>query len=58
MEQLLEDYQRRLKTITEMINNLPSDCPDKPEHIRLTTKRSCYKTFISELKKAIKHETI
>ena len=49
MNELLEDYKRRLETITKAIADLPSNCPDKPDYIRLKAKQGCYKTFITEL---------
>lgn len=58
LKQLLEDYQRRLKTISELImRQYDGMCPDLPEKRRLLTKKGCYQSFISELEIAIKeHE--
>lgn len=53
MQQLLEDYKRRLVTITKMSAMLPSNCPDKTDYIRYETKKECYRTFISELEREI-----
>ncbi len=55
MKQLLEDYQRRLKTVTDMLDNFKSNGShnDIRKHERLTTKASEYITFISELERAI-----
>ena len=52
MEQLLEDYKRRLETIEKMISELVSDCPDTT-YIRYHTKKECYRAFISELEREI-----
>lgn len=51
MKQLLEDYQRRLETINKMIENLKFKDDANPDYIRLTTKASCYRTFIIELER-------
>lgn len=57
MQQLLEDYKRRLETIKQMISKLPSNCPtDKPDYIRYKTKKECYRTFISELEMEIRKQ--
>lgn len=54
MKQLLEDYERRLVSIQKMIDELPSkNCPTNPDHIRLTTKRSCYRTVITEIEREL-----
>jgi hypothetical protein len=45
VELLIEDYKRRLKTITEEI----SKNIGKMKCSRLEVKASCYRTFISEL---------
>lgn len=50
MEQLLEDYKRRLKTIREEI----SKNVGKMKISRLQAKAGCYRTFITELERAIK----
>ena len=48
IEQLIEDYQRRLKTVMTEIQKGGNDLPI----IRLSTKGSCYRTFIAELERA------
>ncbi len=53
METLLEDYKRRLKTITNMINDLSHTEENVDTHKRLQTKKECYRTFISELEREI-----
>ena len=52
MKQLLEDYQRRLKTIMKEVAKGGND----HTLTRLGTKASCYRTFISELEKCIKEQ--
>jgi hypothetical protein len=47
VELLIEDYERRLKTIKEEI----SKNIGKMKCSRLETKASCYRTFLSELNK-------
>lgn len=49
MEELLEDYKRRLTTIIQMIED------DKMgmNLLRLETKKGCYQTFIAELQREI-----
>lgn len=65
MEQLLEDYKRRLETINSEIEKLNNSTktlrPGGPifnleNEIkeRLTTKASCYRTFVSELEREIR----
>ncbi len=54
MKQLLEDYQRRLKTINEMIDNKDSgSINDIQRTERFKTKAECYRTFITELEREI-----
>jgi hypothetical protein len=49
MEQLLEDYSRRLETLaTEIEKSVNAE-----KITRLNIKASCYRTFISELKKIL-----
>lgn len=47
MKELIEDYERRLKTVMDMIEHTRYDNLDL---IRLKTKASCYRTFLAELK--------
>jgi hypothetical protein len=47
IEQLREDYKRKVETMNIMIKN----ATDEETIYRLSTKRSCYRTFISELEK-------
>jgi hypothetical protein len=56
MKQLIEDYQRRLATVNEMINNLKFKDDANPDYIRLTTKRAEYRTVITELERGLKNE--
>lgn len=56
IKQLLEDYRRKLNTISKMIEELPHNCPDNHTRIRYRTKASCYSTFIVELERALKEE--
>lgn len=58
METLLNNYKRRLKTVREMINDLKFKDDANPDYIRLRTKESCYRTFISELEREIKEESV
>jgi len=53
MEELKEDYERRLKTVMEAIAKGGNDLTI----MRLGTKASCYRTFISELEKALYNKT-
>jgi hypothetical protein len=50
MKQLIEDYERRLKTILIELKNCPLDIE---KETRLATKASCYRTFIAELNRAL-----
>jgi hypothetical protein len=50
MEQLKEDYERRLKTILAELNDYPVDIE---KETRLEIKASCYRTFIAELNRAL-----
>lgn len=62
MEELLDDYKRRLKTIEKEIRicsyqYVPNS--DRYEKIsRLETKASCYRTIISELEREIKKDRL
>lgn len=55
MKQLLEDYKRRLKTVTDMQDKFKSNgsISDERKSERLTTKASEYRTFIADLERAI-----
>ena len=46
---LIEDYKRRLDTA----NNMLKECDNKESKERITTKASCYRTFIVELERLI-----
>jgi len=48
MEELLEDYKRRLKSALELLSHTKGI-----SRIRITTKCSCYRAFISELEREI-----
>ena len=52
MEQLLEDYQRRLETINMSIEHINTYSLENG--LRLLTKASCYRTFISELEREMR----
>jgi hypothetical protein len=58
MEELLEDYKRRLITMNQMIddNTFDGSVLDIRRSERLRTKASEYRTFISELEMAIKKD--
>jgi hypothetical protein len=49
MRQLLEDYKRRLKTLNEELKITIDEATQTEKITRLTIKRGCYRTFISEL---------
>jgi len=51
VKELLEDYQRRLKTINAEIDNISNKNDSNPTYARLCVKASCYRTFITELEK-------
>lgn len=51
MEQLIEDYKRRLFTIQQMIEE--DDQKNVIKTTRLQTKASCYRTFITELESTV-----
>lgn len=53
MRQLLEDYKRRLKTVNEELKITVDEATDISKISRLTIKRGCYRTFISELEKIV-----
>lgn len=48
MKQLIEDYERRLKTAETMLERKNYSSITQAERIK--TKASCYRTFIAELK--------
>ncbi|BAV39171.1 hypothetical protein BPT24_048 [Tenacibaculum phage pT24] len=47
VEQLIEDYERRIENCNKLLDSTDSNSQKN----RLETKKSCYKTFISELKR-------
>ena len=49
MNELIESYERKLKAIQPMIESAKFD-EDAEREIRLRTKASCYRTFLSELR--------
>jgi hypothetical protein len=57
MRQLLEDYKRRLKTINEELTRAINEDDDISKIARLTTKRGCYRTFITELERLLPYTT-
>lgn len=56
MGQLLEDYRRRLKTVNEELKITVDEATDISKITRLTIKRGCYRTFISELEQIAQAE--
>lgn len=56
MEQLKEDYERRVVTIMNRIKELERDAPNCETIVRLKIKASCYRTFIHELGQALQHD--
>lgn len=52
MQTLLEDYQRKLKNITEMLKECNNNTEEKTI-TRLVTKQSAYHTFIVDINRAI-----
>lgn len=52
MESLIKDYERRLETVLTELK--PLKLEEDLKHERLTTKASCYRTFIAELKRELK----
>jgi hypothetical protein len=51
MKDLIEDYERRLKTVNAELKKGGNDLTIN----RLGTKASCYRTFIAELKRERKN---
>ena len=49
MEQLIEDYERRLKTLRSMLLT----CNDPTTAERLKVKAGCYRSFLTDLKRAM-----
>ena len=58
MKILLEDYQRKLKTVKELIadNKNNGSIHDEKRAERLQTKASEYRTFIVDIERAIARE--
>lgn len=48
---LIEDYERRLNTANKIIDEFNFKDDSNPDYIRMKTKASCYRTFITELKR-------
>lgn len=57
MEQLLEDYKRRIATCQELISDFEESGSGGEVYSKLILKRNIYRTFISELEKAIREQT-
>jgi hypothetical protein len=55
---LLEDYKRRLKTADHMLKKWELGGKKSDVKVRLETKASCFRTFISELERAIVKESL
>lgn len=55
MKKLLEDYQNKLKSLEQLINQ--TKYGDNKNLIRLVEKRSCYKQFIYEIEYEIKYNS-
>lgn len=57
MKTLIEDYERRLKSVEDMLNNFKSSgsINDIRKDERLKTKASEYRTIIAELKRELKN---
>lgn len=53
MNNLIEDYERKLKTLNEIIKELRNKDGSNLDYIRLITKAGCYRTFITELKREL-----
>lgn len=58
MKELLADYERRLETVKNMIADLEMYKTLSVKAYRLKTKASCYRTFITELKRKINESII
>lgn len=50
IDRLLSDYQRRLKTVLEILDDYNIQ-QDEDNIIRIRAKIGCFRTFITELKK-------
>lgn len=50
MKQLIEDYERKLKAILEMIKNADTKGVN---YVRLNTKAICFRHFLKELNRAL-----
>lgn len=50
MKRLLKDYEKTLKLISDELTKTINEATDMNRVISLTIKRSCYKTFIKDLK--------
>jgi len=50
-QQLIDQYVARIATATAMLRDLEKDGTDVEQHKRVAIKRSCYRTFLSELER-------
>ena len=66
MQTILDDYQRKLKTVTEMLNTYDFDDVDffnkMSKHeaetiVRLLTKQSDYRSFITDIERMIERNS-
>ncbi len=57
MKTLIEDYERRLKTVEDMIHNFKSSwsIDDIRKDERLKTKAAEFRTFIAEMERELKN---
>jgi hypothetical protein len=56
MHQLIEDYNRKIDVIHDLLQKAPNNCPDSPRNVRLKTKQACYRTFVTELEREVKFQ--
>ena len=55
MNELIEDYQRKINTINELLK----DSSNSEETIsRLKTKAGCYRSFLTDLKRALNIDSV
>lgn len=52
IEQLIEDYKRRIETLQKMLDK-KTDKDSVLERTRLTTKLGCYRTFVAGLQREL-----
>ena len=55
MEDLLESYKKKVKTLKKMMDDVkkPNNTSSNPNYARLQTKMNCYRQIVNELERLL-----